>query len=198
MDSFEVVLPRRAAPQPVPFLDPFGDCGACVVAGVAGLSVPEVYGEFRGGEPGTIGLRDMQALLRKGMMSGRFEGATEEWPLMWSGVQPEWQSWGVQARHQAGPWHTYLRVGLEAGYYGLALVNMRGEGPHSYGTDHWVVLCGARARWDTDGDTRRRRAEVLVSCSARTTPAEEWVVVQDFLKERGGFIFLLLRPRREG
>lgn len=42
----EVVLPRRAVPQPQPPVNPGGDCGACVFAGLTGLSFDTIYDRF--------------------------------------------------------------------------------------------------------------------------------------------------------
>ena len=38
-----IILPRRVAPQPSPAIVPGGDCGACVLAGLFGITVADAY-----------------------------------------------------------------------------------------------------------------------------------------------------------
>ena len=61
-----------------------------------------------------------------------------------------------------------------------------------------MLLCGARSwvEWtDFEGGSRGKPVQqVLVSCSARSTPDEEWVDAREFLRERGGFSTIYARP----
>ena len=43
MRLFELILPLRVVPQPTPQINKGGDCGACVLAGLSGLTVEQVY-----------------------------------------------------------------------------------------------------------------------------------------------------------
>jgi hypothetical protein len=83
-------------------------------------------------------------------------------------------------------------MAIDAGYYGLTTVNFAkaGQAP-----DHFVLLAGVR-KWleEREDGSGTYHPEVLVSCSARSTPALEWVSASEFLKQRGGFNLLLARP----
>lgn len=193
--SDSVLLPLRVTPQPVPFLNPGGDCGACVLSGLAGMTVQGVYKALFEDEATSISLFDMQRALRCDHLFG-WAGYQDNFPMLWSGVHTPWQAWGLQARHQQISWFRYVRIALEAGYYGICNVRHDKSGPHSDGPDHWVLICGARTTRVALSETAARYDnEILVSCSAISTPAEEWVGVDTFLMDRGGFNIMLVRPR---
>lgn len=186
----ETVLQRRVVPQPVPHLNSGGDCGPCVLAGISGISVADVYARANDGKPTSLSVHEIQRFLRAN--PDLFDRYIDEPPIGWP-VYEVWHAWGSQPHHQGQPWFRYVRMAIEAGYYGIAAVSMQKEGPHGPGTDHWVMICGAReVRPEGEG---RVRMEVLVSCSATSTPAEEWVDAWDFLRHRGGFNLLFARPR---
>lgn len=199
----EVVLPRRAVPNPTPNLNPGGDCGPCVLAGVLGLSSPQaVYDEHFGSKPCSIGYGEMQRILR--VENGRRLDRIIEHPPTWLGSDGEYTAWlgafGWAAWRMAEPWFRHLQMAVDAGYYGLAQVDSTKTGGDAQGgPDHWVMLCGARSwvEW-TDRPEGRSSGkpvqQVLVSCSARSTPDEEWVCVREFLRERGGFSTIYARP----
>lgn len=184
----ELVLPLRVRPQPVPHLNAGGDCGPCVLAGLLGWSVPDVYARLREEKVGEIGYHDMLRLLRA--HPELFDRLVEP-PMGWS-VYEVWRAWGQAAHFQASDWFRYVRMGMEAGYYGIANVAFRKDGPNGPGADHWVLLCGTRERRPAAGESGRIWQEVLVSCSAKSSPDEEWVDAHDFLRERGGFNLFLV------
>ena len=94
---------------------------------------------------------------------------------------------------EALAWFNYVRMGIDAGYYGLALVDFKRQGGPD--TDHWVMLCGARTL-PLPPDGGLIKGDVLVSCSARSSGMrDEWVDARDFLKHRGGYDVLFVRPR---
>lgn len=39
----KLILPLRVVPQPIPAIYVEGDCGACVLAGLLGIGIQEVY-----------------------------------------------------------------------------------------------------------------------------------------------------------
>jgi hypothetical protein len=123
----------------------------------------------------------------------RFIADVPMWP---QNAHPPFSEWGLHGGLQNLEWHAYVRMAIEAGYYGLAMVDIDKRGPFGGGTNHWVLICGARERWVpfADGGGAHGHNEVLVSCSSRRTPDEEWVDAGDFLKERGGFNVILARP----
>lgn len=180
-------LPLRAIPQPSPALVPVGDCGACVLGGVLGWDLPRVYNTFLGG-PRSFHRLDMEAALRKAYYEGLVATVATRMPF-WLPEHP-FQSWGIPSWTIASEWYGYIRMAIEAGYYGLAPVSMRREGPLGHGVDHWVLITGARHS-SHEGTVKN---EILLSCSAPSTPDLEWVHVRDFLKERGGYDVLLVKP----
>lgn len=188
----EIVLPRRVKPQPTPNIVAGGDCGPCVLGGALNLEVQEVYdrlvGKVRSLEKG-----EMQRLLRVAAMYGladRFIEDAAEWRTFSSWSH---RSWGTPAWFESLAWFNYVRMAIDAGYYGLAMVNHARAGVDSHGTDHWVMICGARCFEIKSGDTIT--GEVLVSCSARSSGMrDEWVEARDFLQHRGGYDLLFVRP----
>lgn len=200
--EFEIVLPRRVVPQPTPFIVPGGDCGACVLAGVLGISIERVYDDLRE-KRDSIHYSEMQRLLRVADSRGLARGYCDD-PPIWIpfGASTGFFTFGLNSWHMTGAWFRYLTMAFEAGYYAIAGVNHEKAGPMSHGRDHWVLLCGARSRFEprpcTCSDPNCRAGsyenEILVSCSSRATPDEEWVTPHDFLRNRGGLDALLVRP----
>lgn len=202
-----VVLPRRVAPQPTPEIVGGGDCGACVLAGLLGTSIENVYASLQetptsGKGPVPFGHRTMPEALRRAYYDtkcvDRYIDSMPSWP-----AHEPLRDWGNPSWMQSGDWWKYVHMALEAGYYALTTVDSKKGGPLGGGTDHWVMLCGARLNWtpfeyESEGVKRsssRGAYEVLVSCSSRKTPDEEWVEAGAFLKERGGFFLFLVKPR---
>jgi hypothetical protein len=189
----EVVLPLRVVPQPTPSVNANGDCGACVLAGLLRITPAEVY-PLCEIDPVTVNLGYER--MRRALLDGRYRGdfdrlVTEcpEWP---QDIQ-SMRTYGNSSRCQAMEWFGYVRLGFDAGYYAIANVDhsRQGDAPN-----HWALLVGAREVWP-DGDKGGAiHQQVLVSCSARSTPDEEWVEVRDFLQQRGGFNVYLVRPTK--
>lgn len=193
----EVVLSRRVVPQPVPHLQPGGDCGACALGGLLGKGVQEVYDLFMGGEAKSFHWKGMYDALWTAESRGwidRLITAVPIWP--WRLHEP-FCEWGLHAGFQNLAWFAYVQMAVDAGYYGLALVDIDKKGPFGGGTNHWVMIAGARSREEPheDGGGASIHHEVLVSCSSKRTPDEEWVDCGDFLIHRGGFNLLLARPQ---
>jgi hypothetical protein len=186
--EYETVLPRRVVPQPSPLVCASGDCGACCLAAVTGLPVPEVYVRLRHDASVTafswpamseaIGLAEHLGLV------DRVINDVPIWPTYEGHMT--FGSCGWQA---APEWHRYVTMAIDAGYYGIASIHMAGGGPF-VGNDHAVLLVGARFRWADRVGVR----EVLVSCSARH-PDGRWIEVGDFLRQHGGYNVHLVRPR---
>lgn len=196
MSEFEIVLARRVVPQPASFIVAGGDCGACVLAGLLGISVERVYDELREKRE-SIHFSEMARILRCAEFRGLAEAYIDE-PAFWmpfgggAGMCP----FGNTAKWSARAWFNYVRMAMIAGYHAIAHVDHERKGDAGLGPNHWVALVGIRSRkvpGKVEGSYSFEE-EVLVSCSARSTPAEEWVDAHQFLRERGGFDLLFVKP----
>lgn len=202
MRDFERVLPRRVICQPVPFIQEGGDCGACVLGGVVGLgTVGEVYEQYREGKVGTFHWSNMRDALLTAESRGVLDRVISDVPMWPSRIHEPFCEWGYHGGFMNLAWFRYVTMAIDAGYYAMALVDMHKRGPFGGGTNHWVMICGARVRHspldrDKPDDPVNYRIddEVLISCSSTRTPDEEWVECGKFLSERGGFNLLLARP----
>lgn len=182
----EIILPKRVVPQPTPSIYPNGDCGACVLGGLLSMTVPEVYKHFEVDIPKE---HISYEVMRRALYDKKFDRKVihhPEWP---ESIQ-SMRTYGNPSWGQAMEWYEYLRMGLDAGYYVIANVDYskQGEAP-----DHWVLIVGAHEIYPEEQGAIRE--QVLVSCSARSSPDEEWVDIRDFLRQRGGFNVFLARPR---
>lgn len=190
---YEVTLPRRVVPQPTPNIHEGGDCGACVLAGLLGVTPAEVY-PLCEIDPAKqdISFERMRQALHDAKHRGDFDRInidSPEWPQRIASMR----TYGSASWTQAMDWFNYVRMAFDAGYYALANVQHAKQGG---APDHWVLLAGAREVYP-DGDKGGViHQQVLVSCSARSTPDEEWVEVREFLEKRGGFNVYLARPAR--
>lgn len=182
------ILPRRVRPQPKPHLHPGGDCAACVMAGLLDIEVPALYEllETPDGEGITDIYRQREALntLYYGGHLDRIVLEVPRWP-----VHELCRSWGSTSWTQALEWGSYILMALDAGYYGLSMVDYHKKGPFGDGTNHLVLICGYRER----SEEGRIHQEILVSCSA-AHPEGKWVSVREYLKLWGGFYTRLARP----
>lgn len=186
--SDKAVLPRRAVPQPHPMLNPRGDCAACCMAGMLGWSdIGRVYADLQGGEVRApsweITRRNLWNAYSRGLVD-RIVDTVPIWP-----EHPSQMQRGMPAIASSLEWFNYVRMAVEAGYYGLAEVAFSKQPTDP--TDHEVLICGAREiRPEGCGAVK---TEVLVSCSA-SHPEGRWVEVRDFLRNWGGYNVLLVRP----
>jgi hypothetical protein len=120
----------------------------------------------------------------------RFITRTPFWPT-WDAQR----AWGDPSWSQSMEWREWLTMAFDAGYYAIAQVKAVHE-PMVFETDHWVLYCGTRLKWDGPPDSRRTgQYQLLVSDSGRTKPHEAWFELGEHLKQRGGFSVLLARPR---
>ena len=194
--STEVILPRRAHAQPSPHRVAVGDCGACVLGGLMGLTVDQTYALVCGPRtfplssgPRSIGWQEMREVVGAAETKGTIARALTDIPIWPNATPSACLTWGVTAPWQSRAWWGYVTTAIDAGLYGLACVSFKGAGSDSEGPDHWVLLVGYRRR--VDGS--QIRDELLVSCSARH-PEGRWVDRNDFLRKWGGFNTLWARP----
>lgn len=183
---YEEILPRRSLRQPLPHVVPGGDCGACVLAGIFQRDLGYAYGTLNNSITGAIAHPEMAACIERARWEGiadRTVTAVPQWP-----VPSILQAWGNPSWQQSHEWFYYLRMAIDAGYYGVASIDFHHSGPFGTGPDHWVLLCGVRER--RVGFVIEH--EVLVSCCVSHT--ERWVSAYEFLRHWGGFNVLLVRP----
>jgi len=196
----EVVLAWRALPQPEPFVVEGGDCGACALAGVLGVGVEVVYDRLCAGRREALSRLELESAADEARRQGLLDRVVADVPFWPS--RKSYLAFGHPGHLSFPEWWAYVRMALDGGCYGLCSVDFDRRGArHDIPpeTDHVVVLCGARevcVPHPTMAGASRIDRQVLVSCSARSTPDEEWVEVRDFLSTRGGYNVLLVRPTR--
>jgi len=203
-----VSLPRRPPKNPQPCINPVGDCGACVLAGVMGFSVEQAYEEHESGYYGrgpldptpareiekrsAFSYHSMRSTLNRLHADGRLDRAILDTPVWLLGANVEMNgSFGPHAGVQSMEVERYWLAMFDAGYYGITQVVMHGGGIEK-SIDHWVMLCGYRQRVE-DGDSRIYQ-EFLIGDSALSYPQERWIDTQDFLRSHGGFMAFFARP----
>lgn len=188
----QVILPRRVVPQPTPNIFPAGDCGACVFGGLVAISPAEVYRRFHDDKRSSLSWFEMRSALHQadGELLDRIN---VDPPMLWPPCHESQLTFGMPALNQALGWFSFARMAIDAGYYGLAEVDYAKTGR---APDHWVLLCGHREVWPARNEGGPIHPQLLVSCSARSSPDEEWVNVHDFLEKRGGFHAFWARPAK--
>ncbi|HEX7095167.1 MAG TPA: hypothetical protein VF183_04755 [Acidimicrobiales bacterium] len=191
----EVVLPRRVLPQPTPDVVAGGDCGACVLGGLLGWSSVERVYDVLVGKRQSISEGEMARILRYAVQHHGLDRALEE-PAEWRTMSSHWcRAFGTTGFSESNAWFAYVRMAIDAGYYGIALVDADRRGLAGNGPNHWVLICGARTDGAWPGNGQTVTGEVLVSCSMRSTGGlDEWVNAREFLRDRGGYNLFLARP----
>ena len=192
-----VVLPLRVRPQPQPHLAEGGDCAACVLGGLLGLEVPEVYDQILDGKLEATSRPEWEEMLQNAEQEGTVSRVILDVPF-WN-FPTYYGAFGPSGYLNFPEWFRYVRMALEAGYYGVASVvydktGASGEIPPA--TDHVILICGAR-EVEVPHPTLPSSTiqnEVLISCSAKSSPDEEWVNTKQFLVERGGYNIMLVKP----
>lgn len=187
-----VVLPRRVVPQPTPNIHPGGDCGWCCLAGVMQITVQEAYDRFEHDPREGIGWYEMRQMLLKGEHAGWFDRVITDVPV-WPDAMPP-AKWAYGMSVSPLEWFNYVRMALDAGYYGFASVDSQKKREEP---DHFVLIVGARERYVPHKTMKMAKTvelELLISCSSRATPDEEWVSVHNLLDQRGGYNIQLARP----
>lgn len=193
----DIVLPRRVFHQPDPHLNPGGDCGACVLGGLTNRDPKRIYDELFSGKPVSVNYHMMHQALRDMYWRGLLDRILLESPVWFQDFGGDQMAWGLHGNLQSVHWVEYLRLGFDSGHYAVANVDTLKGGPFGRGPNHWVLLCGLREveiPHPSMPGVSRYDIQVLVSCSSSRTPDEEWVEVEEFLRERGGFNVILARP----
>lgn len=209
-EEFCIELPRQVPRNPEPAIVNGGDCGACCIAGVLGITVEQAYelhlaGCYAGGEPipqqSTVDVESLYATLEQsGMTDHVLEGMFDVSPLDYQ--PPGWQAFG-RLPHFSFRLHFELyRALLSAGYYRICTVSNGGKGLESgwmcQQTNHWIMVRGARGIWSSPSPTsgsRRYKTEILLSNSARNQPHAQWADMKHFLQSWGGMVGVWVKPK---
>jgi hypothetical protein len=192
VNDYEVVLPRRVVPQPNPGIVPGGDCVPCVLAGLLNISVRDVYEKLNEGKYEPLGGSSTRSAFYEAKSLGWIDRLIDEAPY-WPSYHRMWgdPSWLVRL-----PWIRYMQMVFDAGYYGVASINLDGKGP-IVENDHGVLFCGIRQRTVSHPTLKAASSieyDLLVSCSARH-PEGKWYEYIDYLEKYGGFNCFLARPK---
>lgn len=189
----DIVLPRRAHKQPRPTLNPGGDCASCAIGGVMQLSVDEVHNLIETLENCSRSRHGWPILCREFERRGILHEFVADIPI-WFPLWVEAMPHGLISGSMRNEWWRYVRMAIRAGYYGLASITYNGDGYTD--TDHMVVICGVRERWEAHAVVNNAYSqilEVLVSCSA-SCPEGEWRDIDVFLRT-GGYDVIFVLPK---
>ncbi|MGZ8887687.1 MAG: hypothetical protein ACXW1A_05425 [Nitrososphaeraceae archaeon] len=193
---YEVILPRRSISQPHPKIYQYGDCGACVLCGLLNLADPSLsYKLFQeNGDIEPFSYVTMRSALYSAKSRGFIDRLIDDHPI-WI-VYKGHMTWGNVSWKQSLEWFKYINMAIDAGYYGIASINIDGKGP-LVDTDHVVLFCGVRERIEQNKyipEAGNVIQEILISCSGRH-PEGKWYDIVELLKYRGGFNCFLARPK---
>jgi hypothetical protein len=196
LKGFDLALPKRAVKQPVPDICPGGDCGACVVSGLTGLPLREVYEwnqRDRKEVLEALSWPTMRDVLYQLYAHHKVQHIMDSVPLFFDLRPASTWIFGSPGWTMNIGWFNWITLAIKAGYYGIVAVDSQRRGPIDGGPgDHWVMICGVRETWPKDCGMITK--DVLVSNSSRTAPDEEWVDVSKFLQYWGGYNVLLVKP----
>lgn len=210
IEEFCIELPRQVLRNPQPSIVDVGDCGACCIAGILGVSVEQAYefhlpGRYHSGAeiPKRSAIRavNMQRSLENSGLAEHVVGCFMEVGSLESRV-PEWRAFGDLPYFQAGRYADVFRAFMSAGYYRICLVVDGGKALDAqacgFQPNHWLMLNGVRAVKDSTAavpGSYVMRRQVRISNSAPSQPRAQWVDVADFLKCWGGMVGVWVKPK---
>ncbi len=117
----ELRLPRLPHPQPSQTLHQGGDCGACVIGGLLGLPVPEVYQRYsttKEGAPEHFNPVSTRQALQKALCERLLKRIAVEIP--WFQVPLSLENHGPAGWTMLLGWYERLAMAIDGGYYGVA------------------------------------------------------------------------------
>lgn len=189
----------RSTRQPHPFFAPIGDCGACCVSGVTGMSVEEVYeflkphrGDYAAGKPKgdycTLGYSTIIFMLQElGLAHENFLPAQNIHTL-----NPEYFPFGSPSHFNSREWEKLSKDRVRKGMVGIAQVNFDGQAHMSQhlNHNHFVIIYDLE-----DVETEHgSRTMVKVSCSVK---GEYQVEAREFLWRFGGYNAIWVKPLKQ-
>lgn len=201
----DVINSERSLSQPKPVIAKGGDCWACVIGGMTGFSVQDVYDKLNEGEK-VASYSCIEAVLYRAKDLDTVKWFYNETPH-WTSYD-EHRAFGDEAILQRLGWISWVHMALLSGHIGYASVVHNGvlrvtkDDYHGWvggRTNHAVMICGIRERrtpHKTMKGCARIDNEVLISCSA-SHPEGKWINVNNFLLNYGGFNPIWVMPNRE-
>jgi len=150
-----------------------GDCGACCIGAVANKSVAEVYNEVYGEVRNGLDYDDIIRALKH--YDFEFDVAL---PKDLRPTAERWKQFGNPSWFNFISWCDNAYGKINAGYVGIAQVNINGKGCLEDFTDHWVIINGI-----TYGESGAGKI-VHVSCPSNRVHD---MPAKDFLRFHGGY-----------
>ena len=209
-EDFSIVLPREVPRNPVPCISHGGDCGACAIAGVTGLTPKEAYkfhfpGTYLGGKAqkkeSPVSVSHMaESLVATGRVEHIIEGMINMTSMDYA--PPEWGAFGPLPHYQAVLYFNLFRALLSAGYYRLCTVSSGGSGfsgQMKQQTNHWIMINGIRGHLEpvmSFPDAKKYEYEIRISDSANSRPHCVWVDIGEFLQCWGGMVGVWAKPKK--
>lgn len=195
----EVILPKRVVQNTVEPIAKGGDCVFCCLAGIMDCSISEAYLRCDNTEFKPASWSCLSSYLHVLHRKGYIDRFITDVPFWLCDLYDGHMTWGITSTNMSLAWFHYVQMSIDAGYYGLVSVNHKKEGYPSH-ADHKQLVCGVRTRikWGQlpEGSKFGQHLnELLISDSSSSLPDEEWVEVNDFLKQRGGYNIQLVRPK---
>lgn len=200
MNEAEYVLPRMTVPQAGISIVKGGDCGALVLAGLTLKPATECYEwstKQADGSPQSYTLSSLEdAITALGCRDGW--DVVTDFPVWMKDVHRGHTAFGFDGLTQAQMWGRYVRMAVQAGYYGVTTIAFQPRDSSSAAgyrdTNHCVMIRGWRFRWEPIAavpGAKRGVQEVFISCSVK---GSYWICVDTLLRDHGAFRVLLARP----
>ena len=199
--TFEKILPLRVMEQIRPTINPKGDCGICVLGGLQGVaktSRTEFQIMYK-----NYSQRDYRnakkALNYPNMIDALWTAKSNDWISDFNPNVPIWPQysadmvWGVPSSSMGLEWFHYIKIAIQAGYYGITFINAFGRGPN-VNPNHWVMICGVREVEIPVNGSSKLEQEVLISNSSEVLKPEFWENTWAFLTSFGGYNTILVKP----
>jgi len=198
-----LLLKKRSTYNPKPFIIEGGDCGACALGGLFDMKVKDVY-DYLYDEPRSFSYLDIHKFLSNKKEEGKCDFMDDLPKLGYDEYRPYYMQFGLPSHNFTLPWYKRVKERLDDGYIGICSVNFKLNGHIEGMTDHWVLIVGYEVlkkfrTMKVDGEDYPydyAQDNVIVSCSAHSTPELQFVNKFDFLKYRGGWNAMFVRIKQ--
>lgn len=191
-----VLLPYRSVKPSQPIYSG-GDCGACCLSAILDIPHKNVY-DLKGKVEPIHASEIIEMCDKLGLL---FNDAPPRMSRHSRFIFRQVYSFGYPAYENSINWWDKMKKFLSKGYVGMSQVAHKRDGHITGQTDHWVLIVGFKETWtsinDRDGKFigRGRNDVLVISCSATGDLYEE--EKNDFLKFRGGYNTIYIKPKHE-